>query len=226
MLEAARTVPSDVAWIFGDIRLVRDQGDDGTIFSKFGLELDGNPQVFEDSISVQLPFQFGLLQGSLIRKRALTEVKAFEEGLSHSEDFLAGVQVACRYRFAAIRAVVTRMHRTSDLMSSSLDLAGRKSPDYHLARMKAFSLIKETGRAGQWGESYAEAVRGLCKSLGEGTEGARATSFHQFRYGISAKSVAFCVAAMLGRPGLNFWEKLGRVRRDMRGQQEVPVFKV
>lgn len=214
--EAAKVLPLDVAWIFGDVALVQDHGDSETIYGRFGLRLARSPQVFEDSMTVQHPFQFGLLQGSLIQKAALLEVGAFSSGLKHSEDFLAGVQVACRYRFAAIQQVVTRLHRTSDLKASSLDLAGRNGSDYYRARMMALSLIVQTGRRGRWGELYAEAVRGLCKVYAKNGTPFRGISLEQFRYGITKKSIAFECAAMFGRSGLILWKRLGEISRDMR----------
>ena len=220
LTEAASAIPSDVAWIFGDICLIRDNDDRETIFEKYGLRLDRSPQVFEDSMVVQYPYQYGLLQSSLIRKKALVEVDAFGAGLKHSEDFLAGVQIACRYRFAAIRQIVTRMRRTSDLRSSSLDFAGQNGGDYYRARMMAFSLIARSGRKGRWGEFYSEAVRGLCKLLVDEKKDIRAVSFEQFRYGITGKSIAFECAALLGRPGLKLWDRLGRVSRRIRGNGE------
>ncbi|HXX44142.1 MAG TPA: glycosyltransferase family 2 protein [Candidatus Acidoferrales bacterium] len=226
LTEAARSVPPDVAWIFGDVRLIHDEGDGDTIFSRFGLRLDRSVQVIQDSMSVQYPFQFGLLQGSLIRRRELLEVGAFHAGLNHSEDFLAGVQVACRCKFAAVQPVVTRMHRTSDLKGSSLDLAGRNSPDYYRARMMAYSLIQQSGREGRWGEYYAEAVRGLCKSLAARGKGIRRTSLEQFRYGLTGKAIAFECAAVLGSPGMRLWQSIGRLSRGIRGQAETAHFEI
>jgi len=224
--EAAKSLPSDVAWIFGDVRLVHDEGDAETIFSRFGLRLGGSVQVFQNSMSVQYPFQFGLLQASLIRRSTLLEVGAFDAGLNHSEDFLAGVQVACRCKFAAVQPVVTRMHRTSDLKGSSLDLAGRNSPDYYRARMMAYSLIQESGWEGRWGEFYAEAVRGLCKSLAAQGKGIRRTSLEQFRYGLTGKAIAFECAAVLGGPGMRLWQSIGRLSRGIRGQADTTHFEI
>jgi len=219
LTEAANRIPSDVAWIFGDVSIVQDQGDNQTIYQRFGLHLDQSPKVFEDSLTVQHPFQFGLLQGSLIRRDALIQVDAFGAGLHHSEDYLTGVQVASRFRYAAVNAVVTLLYRTSDLKMSSLDLTGRNSPDYYRARMMAFSLIIQTGRSGKWGECYADAVQGLCKVYAEAGAPFLAISLEQFRYGITMKSLVFECAALLGRPGLEVWKKFGRGFRRIRGQE-------
>ena len=223
LTEATSLLPEEVAWIFGDVCLVQDKADDETIFKKFGLKLDKSPHLFRDSMQVQHPFQFGLLQASLMRRQPLIEVDAFGAGLRHSEDFLTGVQIACRYKVAAIEPVVTRMHRTSDLEATSLDLAGRNSDDYHRARMLAFSLILQSGRGGRWGELYAEAVRGLCKNVAERGGAVRNLSLEQFRYGITGKSVAFGCAAMFGTPGLKLWKQIGRASRRLRGQEEFSV---
>jgi len=217
--EAANDLPSDVAWIFGDVSIIQDRGDTQTIYQKFGLHLDQNLKIFEDSIAVQHPFQFGLLQGSMIRRDALIEVDAFGAGLQHSEDYLTGVQVACRYRFAAIPGVVTRLSRTSDLKASSLDLKGRNSADYYRARMIACSLIVQTGRNDRWDEFYADAVRGLCKVYAENGTPFRGVSFDQFRYGITMKSILFQCAAVFGRPGLAAWRMVGRGFHGIRGEE-------
>ena len=105
---AAKSVPEDVAWIFGDTQPVTDHDSGETFYRKYGLKID-RLSVFEDRWSVHDPFQFGLLQSSLIRRSALLEVDCFKENLSHSEDYLVGVQVASRYRTAAIPEVVTRL---------------------------------------------------------------------------------------------------------------------
>jgi glycosyltransferase involved in cell wall biosynthesis len=217
--EAAMAVPKDVAWVFGDVALVYDSGAVETIFEKFGLRMKSDPHVFMDPLAVQHPFQFGLLQGSLIRRGALLELGAFTSGLRHSEDFLVGVQLACRYRFAAIRPIVTRLNRTSDLRESSLDLAGRGSPDYFRARMAAFSLIIQTGRKDPWGDLYADAVRGLCKSLARQSGSFRLLAFEQFRYRVSGKEVAFTAAALFGKSGMQAWKGLGALLRPFRRKE-------
>jgi hypothetical protein len=219
LIEAARNLPPDVAWLFGDISLVGDQGESETIFQKFGLRVEHSPQIFEDSMVVLYPCLFAMLQGSLICRAALLEVDAFGAGLQHSEDFLASVQIASRYKFAAIQSVVGRLFRTSDLMATSLDLAGRDSLDQYRATMMALSLVAQSRRKGPWGELYAGAVRGLCKFLAEKGEDVRTISLKQFRYGISGRSIAFACAAMLGQPGIKIWKKLGKASRTVLGHE-------
>lgn len=207
MLQAIEKAPSDVAWIFGNIQKVTDDGDGITIYEEQGLCITESLHVFEDSLSVQYPFQFGLLQGSFIKRDALVAVSCFSENLKHSEDVLIGYQVACRYGVAAIPHVVTKLYRTSDLSASSLVFNKSVRPDYYRARMEAFSLVVSSGRRQPWGELYAETVRGLCKELSSGNQGIRSLALQQFRYGISPKSVAFFCAAAFGGPGLYFWKQ-------------------
>jgi len=144
-LEAASQVPLDVAWIFGNLRVATDAGDGITLFEEFGLSINESLHVFADSLIVQFPFQFGLLQGSLIRRIALLELDCFNEGLQHSEDLLAGFQVACRYRFAAIPFVVGRYYRTSDLTTNSAVIKGLYGSDYFRSRMLCFELVIKSG---------------------------------------------------------------------------------
>jgi hypothetical protein len=145
-MEAAAQVPSDVAWIFGDLRVVTDEGDVTSLYEEFGLTVDGPLQVFSDSMRVVYPFHFGLLQGSFIRRSALLELDCFNEGLQHSEDLLAAFQVACRpYRFAAIPSVVGRYFRTSDLTANSAVVKGHHGADYFRARMLCFALDGSSG---------------------------------------------------------------------------------
>jgi hypothetical protein len=215
LAEAAALVPARVAWIFGDVSVIRDGGNPVSLFEQHGLGLSGKMLVVDDTWSVHHPFQFGLLQASLIRREALLEIDCFSDGLRHSEDFLVGVQVACRYKFAAISAEVTKLYRTSDLSASSADLAGRGSPDYFRARVRAYALIAGTDSRIQWRESHAHAVRGLCKTLAEKGERIRTLAVQQFQLGFSAKSVAFLGAALFGRTGMHAWAWLGwAVRRE------------
>jgi hypothetical protein len=162
---------------------------------------------------VQHPFQFGMLQASVIRRSVLLETRAFEEGLQHSEDFLAGVQVACRYKFAAIGDVVTHLYRTSDLARSSLDLAGRNDIDYYRARLMAYSLIAQSRHEKCWGKLYAGTVRGLCRLLAERGQRLGRLPLDQFRYGISVQSALFLCAAMLGPHGIKIWKALSKAAR-------------
>ena len=207
MLDAIQKAPSDVAWIFGNIQQVTDDGDGITLYEEHGLSIAESLRVFEDSLSVQQPFQFGLLQGSVMKREALLEVSCFSENLKHSEDLLVGYQLACRYRVAGIPDIVTKLYRTSDLSTSSLMLNMSVRPDYYRARMEAFSLVVSTGRRQPWGELYAETVRGLCKQPSMESRAIRKLALQQFRYGISFKSVAFLCAAVFGRPGLYLWKK-------------------
>jgi glycosyltransferase involved in cell wall biosynthesis len=213
LLEAAGRVPPDVAWIFGDLRVVTDKGDQSTLFEEHGLALTDSPHVFADSLSVQYPFQFGMLQGSFIRRKVLLELNCFGAGLQSDDDLFTGFQVACRYRFAAIPAVVGKYFRTSDLEASSVVVNGVYGPDHFRSRMMAFELVIASGRRRPWNELYASEVRGMCQLLAARGPVPRRLAISQFRYGaLSAKSVAFLFAAMAGRTGIFTWNKLAELR--------------
>ena len=226
-------VPAEVAWIFGNTLEITDAGAEMTQYGKLGLTVAEPVHVFEDSLSVQYPWQFGLLQSSVIKREVLLELKCFSDNLRYTEDRLAGFQVACRYKFAAVPESVTKWYRTSDLSGSSLAFAMNSMADndlcidYRLAAMKAFSLAAESVRRQPWGELYAENVRGLCiERFRKGTS-SRQISLQQFRYGVSCKSVAFFCAAMLGRTGIGLWRKAAAKGRatssEIRGTTEVPA---
>lgn len=215
LLEAAAAiVDANVAWIFGDLQVVTDEGATTTLFGEFGLSVTRSPEVFTDTLRVHYPFQFGMLQGSLIRRSALIELDCFSEGLSHSEDVLAGFQVACRYKFAAIPSVVGKYFRTSDLTSNSAMMEGLSGPDYFRARMLAFGLVVESGRRQPWIELHSTAVRDLCKSMATRGRVPLALAFQQFRYGrVSIKALAFFCAALLGSAGIRAWSAITELSR-------------
>jgi glycosyltransferase involved in cell wall biosynthesis len=214
-LEAAALVPSDVAWIFGNTRVIRDGGHSTTFYEEFGLAIHQSPHVFADPFSVQFPFQFGVLSSSFIRRDVLLELDCFKEPLQHSEDVLAGFQVACRYRFAALPSVVGSYFRTSDLAENSALLKGLWGPDYFRARLLAFAAAVESGRKTPWNMLYAAEVRGFCKMQARQGRVPRKLAAQQFRYGgVSAKGIVFLCAAMLGRKGIQAWNAMGEIRRN------------
>jgi glycosyltransferase involved in cell wall biosynthesis len=210
--EAIGRVPADVAWIFGDVLEIRDEST-ATLFQMHGLKLSEGGRVFDESLGVQFPFQFGMLQASVIRREPLKQLNCFLENLKHSEDVLAGFQIACRYRFAAVNEVVTKLYRTCDLSDSSLVMNPTVRLDYYRARVEAFSLAARSGRGKSWGYLHAEAVRGLCKELSKEGEGARRLALQQFRHGVSGKSISFLCAAMLGSFGMRIWSGVGATGR-------------
>jgi glycosyltransferase involved in cell wall biosynthesis len=210
---AIETVPAEVAWIFGDLEKVTDGGDETTQFQQHGLRVDEAVHVFDDPLSVQHPIQFGLLQGSVIKRKVLLELGCFSEGFRKGEDILAEYQVACRYGLAAVPDVVTKFYRTSDLAESSLTTDSSAHADYYRARMEAFSLAVRMGRRHPWGKLYEQEVRGMCRELGKKGQTCRRLSLEQFRYGVSSKSIAFFCAAMLGQAGLGFWSKAASMGR-------------
>jgi glycosyltransferase involved in cell wall biosynthesis len=217
LLKAVCQVPPDVAWIFGDLRLVTDEGDGLSFFEEHGVTIETSPQVLQDSLSIQYPFQFPMLQASFIRRVVLLELDCFSEGLRSDDDLLAGFQVACRYKFAAIPSVVGRYFRTSDLAASSVVVNGNFGRDYYRSRMLAFSrVIYTTRKLRPWNARYASEARGLCQFLGRRGHSVRKLALQQFRFGaVSAKSVAFLLAALLGRRGLVAWDNIAAVCRKL-----------
>jgi glycosyltransferase involved in cell wall biosynthesis len=207
-LSMLKGLPSDVAWVFGDTEVLRDDGASASVYETYARGMDHGPRIIEDAMSVQTPFQLGLIQSSLYRRAALLSVDCFSENLNHSEDFLVGVQVACAYRVAMIRNVVTRLYRTSDLTASSQDAGHRNGPDYSRARMIAFRSIVETGRKSPYGAWYGESARSLLQinsSLGKSTRGLLR---EQFRYGVTPKAILFSIAAAFGRSGIKMWNSV------------------
>jgi glycosyltransferase involved in cell wall biosynthesis len=214
LLSAAENLPSEVAWLFGNMRIVTDKGEGKTFFEHYGLTVPAEGKIFPDSLSIQFPFMFPMLQGSLIRRQALLDAGCFKEGLRSDDDFLAGFQIACRYKYAAIPSVVTKFYRTSDLFETSVEYNGVHGPDYCRSRMMAFSLaIKTTGKKYPWAGQYAHAVRGLCKLYVAEGKGCRRLALEQFRYEVSFKSAAFFCAVMFGGPGLYLWEQSAAMGR-------------
>ena len=224
LLEAVGHVPNDVAWIFGDMQVITDLGGDTTLFGEHGLSLTGCPQIFADSLSVQFPFQFGLLQASFIRRSVLLELNCFTVGLRSDDDLLAGFQVACRYRFAAIPAVVGKYYRTSDLSASSVVVNGVYSADHFRSRMLSFGGVVESGRRRPWNLRYASEVQGFCRVLARRGSVSRKLVLQQFRYGgVSIKGIVFAVVGMLGRQGILAWDRLGRWRQERAALQSLPT---
>lgn len=210
LLEAVEKMPGEVAWVFGDMQVITDGGGSKSLFDEFGLNVPRPPHIFEDSFSIQHPFQFCMFQNSLIRREALLDIDCFSAGLKSDDDLLTGYQIACRYKFAAITSVVTKFFRTSDLFASSVEYNGRNGVDYYRARMMACSLAVEAGKKNPWAEDYAHQVRGLSKLLANKRQGVRRLALQQFRYSVSLKSLAFFAAALFGHPGIRAW---GSVRQ-------------
>ena len=172
------------------------------------------PLIFADSLSVQYPFQFCMFQGSFIRRRVLLELDCFSAGLKSDDDLLTGFQIACRYKFAAIPSVVGKYFRTSDLAASSVVVNGNRAPDYFRSRMLAFAQVIETGRRKPWNQRYAAEVRGLCQMLASRGQNVRGLALQQFRFGgLSAKGMAFTLAAMAGGKGIEIWNGIAEFRR-------------
>ena len=154
-----------VAWLFGDLRVITDEGPGQTLYEKHGLSIAESPHIFADSLTVQFPFQFGMLQGSWIRRSALVDLECFNIDLRSDDDLFAGFQVACRYRVAAIPAIVGTYFRTSDLNAGSVVFNGVYGPDHYRSRMLSFATVIETGRRRPWNVLYASEVRGFARCL-------------------------------------------------------------
>ena len=225
LLKAARRVPADVAWIFGALRVVTDGGEGLTLFEEHGLTVNESLHVFADSVAIQYPYQFPMLQASFIRREALLELNCFSEGLRSDDDLLASFQIACRYRFAAVPVVVGRYFRTSDLAASSVLVNGNFGADYYRSRMLAFERVIQSGRRRPWNSRYALSVRGFCQVLASQGNYVRSLAWQQFRYGgISPKGVAFFCVAILGPSALRAWNWLARfARQHLRSAKVAPA---
>lgn len=201
-LKAISSVSSDVALIFGDTRFITDEGEGGTVFTKDRVVVSQDIRTFRKPLE-ELVWDMNrarpcVLQSSLIRKDVLDEFKCFEEGLRHSEDFLAGIQIATRYQFAAIPVVVTHMHRTSDLMESSLEATWVVSEDHRKAIVLGFECAAKATGLKYWIQLHANAVRGLCKWRAQQGLPIRSLAKTQFEFGITVRSLLFYCASMLG----------------------------
>jgi glycosyltransferase involved in cell wall biosynthesis len=204
LLRAASIVPPTVAWVFGDSRFVTDQGDGTTIFAAHGLVVGHDPRVFNDPFydlewDPARPRAF-VVESSLIRRSVLMELQCFSEGFRHAEDFLASMQIATRYLFAAISPVVTRVYRTSDLKDSSLEESLSSSGDRYEAMVRGYALAARSTGDQVWGKLHAHSVRGLCKWRAQNSLPIRRLACDQFKFGFSVPSVVFFAAAMLGTP--------------------------
>ena len=194
-------VASDVCWIFGDTQFIDDTGPRATLYGEWGLSLKASPTAFA-GLETQYPYQFSLLESSLMRRDALIATDAFAENLRSSEDFLVSFRVALRGKFLAVSDVVTRVYRTSDLNASSLNRIGLLSSDYYRARMLAFDeAAAQVGRQ-VWGPLHAQAVRGCCVALAREGQNSRGLVLQQFRHEFTVKALVFAAASLLGRAPL------------------------
>lgn len=124
-----------------------------------------------------------------------------------------GVQVAVRNRLAIVSEVVTKFYRTSELKGSSVDFQRRGSQDYIKARMIAAQTAIAGGHLQPWTELYAESARALCQAQAVYGKPNLTLAWEQFRYGRSAKSLLFYLAALCGKPGLKAWNLLVQMNR-------------
>jgi glycosyltransferase involved in cell wall biosynthesis len=214
LIQATEHLPADVAWLFGDLRFVTDNRQTYSLFAKYGFKVTECPQVFSDPAKIQYPTLLSYLQASFIRREILLELNCFSEDLRISEDVLAAFQVGCRYKFAAIPAVVVNYYHTSDLLPGSLAASLAFGPDVYRAQMMAFAAMITSGERRPWNSHYASAVRGLCMALGDKGPPPRMLAFEQFRYGgFSLKGFAFLCLALTGRRGVQLWNSFATARR-------------
>jgi glycosyltransferase involved in cell wall biosynthesis len=201
-LRAASQVPERVALIFGNTRFITDHGEGNTVFSENRFVIDQDPYLFSDPLT-DLVWDMGcsrpcVLQSSFIRRSVLMEIGCFSEGLRHSEDFLAGLQIATRHLFAAIPSEVTKLYRTLALNESSLELTWDRCEDHRRAAMLAYEYAARTTGAKYWRARHEYAVRGLCKWRAQNGLPIRRLARDQFKFHVSARSVLFFCGAMLG----------------------------
>jgi hypothetical protein len=216
-LKAISRVQASVALVFGDTRFVTDDGADDTVFSQNRFIVDRDLCIFDDPLT-QLVWDMSyarpcVLQSSVIRRSVLTELHCFAEGLRHSEDFLVGMQIASRYQFAAIPLEVTRLHRTSDLLNSSLEATWADSEDHRKAMILGYERAAKSTNAKSWKVLHADAVRALCKWRSQRGIPIRGLAREQFECGISVRSIMFFCGAMLGG---RFFRIAFRLKRNLR----------
>jgi glycosyltransferase involved in cell wall biosynthesis len=222
-VSAAATAPENVAWIFGDTLFVTGPNGEGdSIFREYGFVVEAKVQVLNRNFlgpawNPRKP-ACSILQSAFIRRSALLELGCFAEGFRHTEDFVATMQVASRYSFAAIPDTVTRLYRTLELLESSLEVNELRSMDHYIARIIGSAIAAKIAGRHPWGKLHEEMVRSLCKVRAEADLPIRRLALDQFKFGVSAKSVVFLAAAMCGpamvRAGLLTKRKVRAIRAD------------
>ncbi len=223
LVRAVERLPADVPWLFGDTMIVTDAGEMGRVFTLYKLDVGRPFTVFDDPMPTQHPFQFSLMQSSMIRTEVLRRVGAFSEDLRSSEDVLVGWQIAANHRMAAIPEVVTRVHRLTALAASSADRAGQASVDYHRARMLGYAVLARSKRPGPWAVMHSASVRRLCLRMAkERTPGVRVLATQQFQFIVSAAAICFMVFVVFGPAGVNAWNRLAQAVGRFR-KQALPI---
>ena len=218
---AASSVPENVAWIFGDTLFVSSlHGRGDSIFREYGFAVEEEVQVLERNFvgpawTPRKP-ACSIIQSAFIKRSALLDAGCFAEQLRHTEDFLATMQMASRYSFAAIPGAVTRLYRTLDLQQSSLELGELRSIHQYTGRLLGAELAARIAGREPWGRHHEEMVRAICKLRVEENLPIRRFAFQQFKFGVSGKSLAFLAAALCGpsmiRAGLAAKRKMRAIR--------------
>jgi hypothetical protein len=221
LLKAASMVPDRVGWIFGDCEFVWNNGHQDTIFGEQALSVRDFPHIFTKPLT-ELMFdpkdltgelsrpRACVLEASLLRSSALAELECFSEGLRHAEDFLASMQFATRYWFAAVPAAVTRAYRTSELDGSSLARSCWTSSDHYRGAVLAYALAARVAGRKPWGFLHAQAVRATCRYRASMKLPIRRLALDQFKFDCSARSVFFFGTTL---PGSRFYSAAASLKR-------------
>ncbi len=212
MVAAIEQLPDDVPWLFGDTTEIDDK-EAASLFERHGLRPTEHLQVWDDPMPTQFPFQFTLMQSSLVKREMAVEDRIFERGLKGHDDLIMGFRAASKYRIASLNEAVTQLYRTSDLSESSMELATRNTAEYFESRIIAFGTAAAAGRPGPWGALHARAVRGLCIWHPPQDTGVRRLALKQFRHVFDHRAVLFMGAAMLGKPGVEVWKHFSERRK-------------
>lgn len=197
MARAAEGLDESVACLFGDTVVRRDNGAETMLFAEHAFEAPEALEVFHDALPTQFPFMFSLIGSSLLRRGALLKTGAFLEGLRSSEDFLVNFRLALHHSFAVIPEAVTRVYRTGDLIESSLDWGQNHREDYYRARMLAFREAC-TVRGGSWRRHHRHVASRLTQVRLKDGSNAIGAALEQFRFGVTARAIAWTLAALAG----------------------------
>lgn len=205
-------IPKDVVWLFGNAELDRGSGPCADLFSSYGLPV-GDLCIFDTPLEIIYPMMFCLMPASVVRRRALTAVQAFSQGLRASEDFLLAVQCATLGRFAATKDVFCVVNRSDEQKTHSLERSARSGVDFYRARVLAFDYLLNCYASNQFAENYRRSVRSMCMAMDLKGEGeVFATSIKQFKHGFSFKAALFTLCTGVGSHGIQAWKRLQHLR--------------
>lgn len=194
--ELIRTCRPGTTVVFGDITFVARGGVQSGHLRDKGHVLDA-PQTAEDARAWVYPVLLPFFQASLIRRSALCGADVFREGLRIGEDSLAFAQLSTIGPFVMIPDQVCFMDR-DDGRSSSLSKDELKNPDFPRSRMLLLEVLNRSGQGPFCRADHEGWVRGWIRArLSRGESVKPTEGFQQFRFGWSAKSLAFCALQFL-----------------------------